>query len=170
MARWVGMAVLGGGSAAGNFLAVVACVLAVATVAVALCATHFRREDKSRKTSNRSSSSGSGSGGSMDLNSFGDFKLPPKSPGRAILDTLSSKTLFVGRKWRRGEEEELKAYDRAAMEEGDFLWQRSILMGERCQPPDFSGMIIYDHMGNRLPEFPPKSPRRNLLQVDAQHE
>jgi len=46
---------------------------------------------------------------------------------------------------------------------GDPVWQRSILMGERCQPPQFSGLIVYDDKGNRLPQFPPRSPKLNTF-------
>ncbi|CAI9096298.1 OLC1v1032402C1 [Oldenlandia corymbosa var. corymbosa] len=38
------------------------------------------------------------------------------------------------------------------------LWQKSILMGERCQPPQFSGVLFYDSFGNRISELP-RSPR-----------
>ncbi|MCO5562339.1 hypothetical protein L7F22_049614 [Adiantum nelumboides] len=35
------------------------------------------------------------------------------------------------------------------------VWQRSILMGERCKRPNFSGLILYDEKGNLLPRrFP----------------
>lgn len=43
------------------------------------------------------------------------------------------------------------------------VWQRSILMGERCRPPEFSGAIHYDSKGNRLAEPPPRSPRLTPL-------
>ncbi|GAB4845336.1 hypothetical protein Ancab_038744 [Ancistrocladus abbreviatus] len=43
-------------------------------------------------------------------------------------------------------------------DDNSALWQRTILMGDKCQPLDFSGVIYYDADGNRLPE-PPKSPR-----------
>lgn len=34
-------------------------------------------------------------------------------------------------------------------EEGEAsVWQRNILMGGKCQLPDFSGVIIYDSAGN----------------------
>ncbi|KAH0991180.1 hypothetical protein GBA52_002663 [Prunus armeniaca] len=39
------------------------------------------------------------------------------------------------------------------------VWQRSILMGDKCQPPEFSGAIYYDSSGNQLSELPPRSPR-----------
>ncbi|BFG16977.1 hypothetical protein CerSpe_032520 [Prunus speciosa] len=39
------------------------------------------------------------------------------------------------------------------------VWQKSILMGDKCQPPEFSGAIYYDSSGNQLSELPPRSPR-----------
>ncbi|KAG8382946.1 hypothetical protein BUALT_Bualt05G0132700 [Buddleja alternifolia] len=42
------------------------------------------------------------------------------------------------------------------------LWQKAILMGERCQPPEFSGVIYYDYSGNRIPEMP-MSPRASPM-------
>ncbi|PKU76825.1 hypothetical protein MA16_Dca001431 [Dendrobium catenatum] len=37
------------------------------------------------------------------------------------------------------------------------LWKKKILKGEKCKPLDFSGKIIYDSQGNRLPENSPSS-------------
>uniref|UniRef100_A0A803MXL6 Uncharacterized protein n=1 Tax=Chenopodium quinoa TaxID=63459 RepID=A0A803MXL6_CHEQI len=39
------------------------------------------------------------------------------------------------------------------------LWRRSILMGDKCDPLAFSGVIYYDCNGNKLSEPPMKSPR-----------
>ncbi|OIW01423.1 hypothetical protein TanjilG_25719 [Lupinus angustifolius] len=39
-------------------------------------------------------------------------------------------------------------------EEGS-LWQKNILMGGKCQLPDFSGVIIYDSNGNVVPAKTP---------------
>ncbi|KAK7270992.1 hypothetical protein RJT34_26558 [Clitoria ternatea] len=39
--------------------------------------------------------------------------------------------------------------------DGDSLWQKNILMGGKCQLPDFSGVIIYDSNGNII--NPPKT-------------
>ncbi|KAL4351810.1 hypothetical protein GQ457_06G008140 [Hibiscus cannabinus] len=36
------------------------------------------------------------------------------------------------------------------------VWQKNILMGEKCQLPDFSGVIIYDSEGNLV--TPSKTP------------
>ncbi|CAM0912091.1 unnamed protein product [Alopecurus aequalis] len=40
------------------------------------------------------------------------------------------------------------------------LWRKEILLGERCQPLDFSGVIYYDADGHRLTQ-PPRSPLRS---------
>ncbi|KAK9684414.1 hypothetical protein RND81_10G208300 [Saponaria officinalis] len=41
----------------------------------------------------------------------------------------------------------------------DGVWRRSILMGDKCEPLDFSGVIYYDCNGNMLSHVPVKSPR-----------
>ncbi|CAA0833030.1 Unknown protein [Striga hermonthica] len=46
--------------------------------------------------------------------------------------------------------------------EENGLWQKAILMGEKCQPPEFSGVIYYDYNGNRIAEMP-KSPRAGAV-------
>ena len=44
------------------------------------------------------------------------------------------------------------------------VWRKEILMGERCQPLDFSGVIYYDAEGRRLAQPPPpRSPMRSPL-------
>ncbi|KAF0934945.1 hypothetical protein E2562_028933 [Oryza meyeriana var. granulata] len=46
----------------------------------------------------------------------------------------------------------------------DGVWRKEILMGERCQPLDFSGVIYYDAEGRRLAQPPPpRSPLRSPL-------
>ncbi|XP_038981578.1 uncharacterized protein LOC120110513 [Phoenix dactylifera] len=56
------------------------------------------------------------------------------------------------------------------MEEEERLWQRTILMGEKCQPLDFSGAIYYDSAGRQLKELPvPRSPLRSPLPSFAFH-
>ncbi|CAH8373324.1 unnamed protein product [Eruca vesicaria subsp. sativa] len=55
----------------------------------------------------------------------------------------------------------------AAMEEEEEhgLWQREILMGGKCEPLDFSGVIYYDCNGQQLRDAPPRSPRRTPLPI-----
>ncbi|KAK9943720.1 hypothetical protein M0R45_009321 [Rubus argutus] len=47
--------------------------------------------------------------------------------------------------------------DDSAGDEDDPVWQKNILMGGKCQLPDFSGVIIYDSEGNIVK--PDKTPR-----------
>ncbi|KAE8665531.1 putative inactive tRNA-specific adenosine deaminase-like protein 3-like isoform X1 [Hibiscus syriacus] len=89
----------------------------------------------------------------------------PKSPLRSptpkqLLTTISNKaiTLVQGKKHGDG-------YGKGAEDDyGDGgVWQRSILMGDKCQPLDFSGVIYYDSKGNQLDELPMRSPRASPL-------
>lgn len=43
-------------------------------------------------------------------------------------------------------------------EQHPALWTRTIPKGRRCEPLDFSGLILYDEHGNRLHPFTPNSP------------
>ncbi|KAM0945881.1 hypothetical protein DsansV1_C09g0088911 [Dioscorea sansibarensis] len=44
------------------------------------------------------------------------------------------------------------------------VWRKTILMGEKCKPLDFSGVIYYDSEGRQLSEFPAsRSPLRSPL-------
>ncbi|KAK6787603.1 hypothetical protein RDI58_016128 [Solanum bulbocastanum] len=43
------------------------------------------------------------------------------------------------------------------------LWQKEILMGDKCQPLDFSGVIYYDRNGKQLAEVPVRSARSSPL-------
>ncbi|PAN07870.1 hypothetical protein PAHAL_1G369200 [Panicum hallii] len=59
-----------------------------------------------------------------------------------------------------------KRRSKAAAEDaaGDGVWRKEIMMGERCQPLDFSGVIYYDAEGRRLAQPPPpRSPMRSPL-------
>ncbi|XP_057872630.1 uncharacterized protein LOC131078849 [Cryptomeria japonica] len=159
MARWIQMVEIGRmsssySSSVAAFLAVVVCVFAAATVAAALCVKEFKSRYKSRRR-----------GGCLEPppGCLGNWKLPVESRGRALINTLSNKSLLFSKKWRRSDKDEAEGYESAATEDGDFLWQKNILMGVRCQPLNFSGLIIYDHKGERLPQLPPRSPEFNVF-------
>ncbi|XP_047329041.1 uncharacterized protein LOC124932455 [Impatiens glandulifera] len=47
------------------------------------------------------------------------------------------------------------------------LWRRTILMGDKCQPLDFSGVIYYDSDGKALSEIPFRSPRATPMSNHA---
>ncbi|CAH8302027.1 unnamed protein product [Eruca vesicaria subsp. sativa] len=89
-------------------------------------------------------------------------KLKLKGRPKELLTTLSNKAKksLAGRK--------KKAYDgcgdtqaKTVMEEEeeeDGIWQRKILMGDKCEPLCHSGVIFYDCSGNQVEELPPRSP------------
>ncbi|KAG6503587.1 uncharacterized protein LOC121987508 [Zingiber officinale] len=71
-----------------------------------------------------------------------------------------------GRRRRRREKREWWNWsysdDAAGAEEDGGVWRRTILMGEKCKPLDFPGVIYYDADGRRLSEVPtPRSPMRS---------
>ncbi|GAB2270270.1 hypothetical protein Dimus_005175 [Dionaea muscipula] len=43
-------------------------------------------------------------------------------------------------------------------EQQDSIWQKNILMGGKCQLPDFSGVIVYDSAGNLISSSQPSRP------------
>lgn len=79
-------------------------------------------------------------------------KAPLPSP-KQLIATISQKAMMHGKRSSAGMESD-------SGESG--VWQKAILMGERCQPPEFSGVIYYDYSGNRIPEMP-KSPRAGSM-------
>ncbi|CAL0330546.1 unnamed protein product [Lupinus luteus] len=81
----------------------------------------------------------------------------PKSPfasPKKFLKNISSKVMSPLKRQLRRED------DSAAGSWGHGgVWQKEILMGEKCEPLNMSGVIYYDGTGNQMSEFPLKSPR-----------
>ncbi|KAG9450119.1 hypothetical protein H6P81_010084 [Aristolochia fimbriata] len=46
-------------------------------------------------------------------------------------------------------------------ESDEAVWRKTILLGDRCRPLDFSGRILYDSEGNPLLEQPNRTPGRD---------
>jgi hypothetical protein len=68
----------------------------------------------------------------------------------------------AGSKRRRRREQDEPSFEA----EEDGVWRKEIMMGERCQPLEFSGAIYYDAEGRRLEQPPtPRSPLRSPLPV-----
>ncbi|KAF5734075.1 hypothetical protein HS088_TW16G00517 [Tripterygium wilfordii] len=95
------------------------------------------------------------------------IKLKPKAglagKPKRLLNQISNKTMtLMHHKKRNGHD---RGLDIAAPDDfGDGgVWQREILMGDKCQPLDFSGVIYYDSTGKALTEVPPRSPRTSPL-------
>ncbi|XP_076949657.1 uncharacterized protein LOC143622365 [Bidens hawaiensis] len=83
-------------------------------------------------------------------------KISPDSPmiqrPKKLMATISNKAIKI--------RHHRKKRDDVSPEFGDDgLWQREILMGDKCQPLDFSGVINYDRDGKRTDEFLGRSPR-----------
>ncbi|KAK7265028.1 hypothetical protein RJT34_32644 [Clitoria ternatea] len=74
---------------------------------------------------------------------------------KKLLSNISGKALF-------GQNNEKKK-KRVAEEWGkDGLWQKEILMGVKCEPLDYSGVIYYDGNGKQM-NGPLRSPRASPL-------
>ena len=84
--------------------------------------------------------------------------VPFFSGGGVIRKALSSSSSSKSKRRRKAEDDEL------SFEWEDGVWRKEIMMGERCQPLDFSGAIYYDAEGRRLEQPPtPRSPMRSPL-------
>lgn len=110
---------------------------------LALCAQHSRKVISSRKysTDDQSSSTGSRKTSSPTSVSFKE-------------NIIDHPRISSSRKSSKQEESEDEKEERG----GAGLWQKAILMGEKCQPPEFSGVLFYDSYGKRVSELP-RSPR-----------
>ncbi|KAF5778402.1 hypothetical protein HanRHA438_Chr12g0558401 [Helianthus annuus] len=80
-------------------------------------------------------------------------KISPDSPviqrPKKLIATISNKAIKMRNRKKKDHKDD----------GDDGLWQREILMGDKCQPLDFSGVINYDRDGKRTNEFPVRSPR-----------
>lgn len=85
---------------------------------------------------------------------------------KQLMATISNKAItFLHRKKVGGGEG--PAGGRGGLKEEEWgdggVWQRSILMGDKCEPLDFSGVIYYDSKGHQLNGAPLRSPRASPL-------
>ncbi|KAK1325783.1 hypothetical protein QJS10_CPA01g01368 [Acorus calamus] len=81
----------------------------------------------------------------------------PRTQSKQILKLLSDKAFHAVAGKKKTTDED--PYEQVEEEEREGVWKKSILMGEKCQPLDFSGVIYYDNHGHRLSHVPPRSPR-----------
>uniref|UniRef100_A0A7C9DF86 Transmembrane protein n=1 Tax=Opuntia streptacantha TaxID=393608 RepID=A0A7C9DF86_OPUST len=96
-----------------------------------------------------------------------DLYEPPKSPlatPKRILTSISSNIKPNNKRSNNNGSEEGGQRGDGFGEGG--LWQKNILMGEKCQPLEFSGVIYYDNYGHRVSEIPrsPRASAANALQ------
>ncbi|XVE58707.1 hypothetical protein DITRI_Ditri04bG0190600 [Diplodiscus trichospermus] len=122
---------------------------------MAVCAKHAGRVSKKLKLRPKEN------GLASDSPRFFVPKSPLKSPRpKQLLSTISNKAIKLVHRKKLGEENGKDVGD----DFGDGgVWQRAILMGDKCQPLDFSGVICYDSQGNQLDELPIRSPRASPM-------
>lgn len=81
-------------------------------------------------------------------------------------DEINSKRVLLGRlrsckskmmqiSWKKVQdhEEQYLCFDDDDDDE-EAIWKKTIIKGEKCRPLNFSGKILYDSNGNRLPDSP----------------
>ncbi|EXC28056.1 hypothetical protein L484_022292 [Morus notabilis] len=95
------------------------------------------------------------------------WKTAPPSPAptrkpKKLLATISNKAITLVNRKKKADHDEIMEDDQEEWGHGG-VWQRSILMGDKCQPLDFSGVIYYDSNGKQLSELPLRSPRASPL-------
>ncbi|EOY03997.1 hypothetical protein QUC31_017473 [Theobroma cacao] len=113
-----------------NFLFAILSVFSVFSITVFLCASHKNRGFQRQKNNEESMSS--------------ERKLLSK-----MNSNLGSKAQLMVKmiSWRKRQAEEEEDYNGS----DEAVWRKTIIMGERCRPLDFSGKILYDSQGNLLP-------------------
>ncbi|XP_027152507.1 uncharacterized protein LOC113752604 [Coffea eugenioides] len=118
-----------------------------ASVLVALCARHSKMLAREC--------------GNGTIENSTDSKLSPRSPlllpKKTITNINNAADHPEGNNRGESEARGIFANPGEGFGEGG-LWQKKILMGEKCQPPEFSGVLFYDSHGNRISELP-RSPR-----------
>ncbi|XWS48336.1 hypothetical protein CRYUN_Cryun13aG0066800 [Craigia yunnanensis] len=122
---------------------------------MAVCAKHASRVSKKLKPKPKEN------GLASDSPRFFVPKPPLKLPRpKQLLKTISNKAIKLVHRKKPGEENGKDVGE----EFGDGgVWQRAILMGDKCEPLDFSGVIYYDSKGNQLDELPLRSPRASPM-------
>ncbi|KAI3747797.1 hypothetical protein L6452_10455 [Arctium lappa] len=125
-----------------TFFAVMVGVVSVFSIVVFLCGSHgqFKRSNTYKREKN-----------TVHL---GD----KKSRGFKLGTSLSNKALLMTKmiSWRKEDE------GRCEDDDEEAVWKRTIIMGERCRPLEFSGKLSYDENGNSIAE----SPRKHVASTD----
>ncbi|KAH6810028.1 hypothetical protein C2S51_027811 [Perilla frutescens var. frutescens] len=117
------------------------------SILVGLCAKHARQSSRKCGSKTRDPNTAAAKAASV---------LP--SP-KKLIATISHKAMTP---LVHGKKSAARPESDAGVDGESGLWQKAIMLGEKCQPPEFSGVIYYDYDGNRIPEMP-KSPRHTSM-------
>lgn len=111
-------------------------ILSIFSTVTFLCAS-----EKSKKISHTKNE---------EINVFSQSRDNTKKLVARLSSSISSKALAMTKmiSWRK-----VEAEDTDDDQSDDAVWRKSIMMGERCRPLDFSGKIVYDSQGNLLSDF-----------------
>ncbi|KAK8933191.1 hypothetical protein KSP39_PZI015625 [Platanthera zijinensis] len=82
----------------------------------------------------------------------------------SIIPFLHNKSLISEKKRERFGRTEAR---NARQAEEDAVWRRTIMMGERCQPLEFSGVICYDGNGRQVATTPRTPVRGKHMFMDS---
>lgn len=69
-----------------------------------------------------------------------------------LQSNISSKALMMAKMFSWRKVQDYCEDDNEIRDDEDALWKRTIIMGERCKPLEFSGRILYDSDGQPVPE------------------
>jgi hypothetical protein len=119
-----------------NFIAFIA-VLSVFSLVTFLCASHHKARKSQRQGDEESVISHSG-----EKRLLSKINSDIREKAHSMVKMIS---------WRKLEQDE------DCDDGSEEIWRRSIVMGERCRPLDFSGKIMYDCEGNLIPDHSTQS-------------
>uniref|UniRef100_A0A5K1E6C4 Uncharacterized protein n=1 Tax=Nymphaea colorata TaxID=210225 RepID=A0A5K1E6C4_9MAGN len=128
MARWSLKAEHGLGSAQAGAMGLAGLILS--TFVLTMCAFRLKRRRRRHLISHM-------------------FISNPTAPMNAEPQPLTTKAI---RCTRPGED----GIDESFVSQELCLWKKNILMGEKCQPPEFSGVIMYDSAGKLVSPAVPR--------------
>ncbi|XP_021770422.1 uncharacterized protein LOC110734531 [Chenopodium quinoa] len=128
---------------------------------VALCARHgtTRSPRSSNRYDNNNLYEEKGAKKTSNASTTISLKTPPRSPlanPKKLLSNISNIKTY------NKNNDDCKEIDQKEGFGEGGLWQKEILMGEKCQPLEFSGVIYYDNYGTKISQPPPRSPRASV--------
>jgi hypothetical protein len=151
-------------------LAVFAAAAAVAAVVVSLCTSGKNvRPRKQRRSSlapapqEQDSNGGGGGGGGRSkpqlLASLSGIGVKAAAVAKMVSWNRRSPTAAAaGGRWS-GSDDDVDA-DGALADDEEALWKKTIIMGDKCRPLEFSGHIAYDSESNPLQPPTPAAPAK----------
>lgn len=139
-------------------------ILSVLSIVMFLCggSSHGEKKGSSIKSKIRRGELKTERLGDQNSQRVSLSRLQSSMSSKALL--LKSKMMMMQISWKKvqDEGENLHEYNCYEDDDGDddqdAIWKKTIIKGEKCRPLNFSGKILYDSYGNRLPDSPTRHP------------